>query len=107
MRLALNNKIQVECFEVVNEAEKRSVSIIIADPGKASADTSPNLRIKDLENKIENVMKALRVECYPPELHCLGKSDPTRPRRVKLVFSSHYYWCLTSANTRLLKFAGS
>lgn len=105
MLLALSDKIQAECFDMI-EAEKRGRSIVLAGLDEAPSDLSPNLRLRDLENKVENVMSALQVECRPSEVYRMGKFDPARPRLVKIVFPSKYYWSLALANARLLKPAG-
>lgn len=54
----MNDKIYVECFEMI-ETEKRGRSIVLAGLDEAPPDLSPNLCLKDLDAKIENVTDAL------------------------------------------------
>ncbi|KIH56572.1 hypothetical protein ANCDUO_13247, partial [Ancylostoma duodenale] len=73
MLQTLRCRIHVECMDMI-EKEKRGQSIVLAGLGEAP-DLSPSLRLKDLENKVENIMSVLQVECRPSEIHRMGRFD--------------------------------
>lgn len=88
------------------EAEKRGRSTVLAGFAEALMDLSPKLSLKHLEDKVDNLIVALQVECRPSEAYRMGKFDPVRTRLVEIVFPSKYYWCVALANARLLRSTG-
>ncbi|PIO76882.1 hypothetical protein TELCIR_01034 [Teladorsagia circumcincta] len=103
--IALSDKIPKEFSESI-ESEKRARSIVISGLKEAPNDLPPSHRQKSLEDDVSKVLDALKVECRPSEIYRIGKSDPKRPRLVKVVLPARSHWRTALANARLLRDAG-
>ncbi|EYC43207.1 hypothetical protein Y032_0500g2579 [Ancylostoma ceylanicum] len=88
------------------EADKRSRSIVISGLAESDGNTNQTESLKELEEKVSNVLDALNTHCRPMDIYRMGKFDPSRSRLVKVVLPSTFYWRRALANARLLRDAG-
>ncbi|EYB84415.1 hypothetical protein Y032_0317g2330 [Ancylostoma ceylanicum] len=102
---ALIDKLPMETTEKIEE-EKRSRSIVISGLKECSPNTRPSQRQKDLEGKVTEILDALDMECRPVEVRRMGRLDPSRPRLVKVVFSTRQEWTHALAHAHLLRSSG-
>ncbi|VDL66218.1 unnamed protein product, partial [Nippostrongylus brasiliensis] len=107
----LSEKIRLETHSAY-EAEKRARTIVVmyhcGYDGLCKADYQlpPSRRHDDLVGKVRSLMDALDLECMPSEVFRMGRPRPDKPRLVKIVLPSTYFWRRALANARLLPSAG-
>ena len=85
---------------------KRSRTIVIS----GVAEPPPNLRASeralDLNKKLDDIFDVLNIDCCATEAYRVGKPNQNRPRLVKVVLPSRFYWRLALSNARLLNSSG-
>ncbi|KAK6761547.1 hypothetical protein RB195_022568 [Necator americanus] len=101
MQVALSENIRMDFAEQF-EADKRSRSVVTS----GLPDSGSSERLGNLEEKVNDILLALNVSCRPVDLYRMGKPNASRPRLVKVVFPSQFYWRRELANARLLRGAG-
>ncbi|VDL80243.1 unnamed protein product [Nippostrongylus brasiliensis] len=101
----LSEKIRLETHSAY-EAEKRARTIVVDGLGEADDQLPPSRRHDDLVGKVRSLMDALDLECMPSEVFRMGRPRPNKPRLVKIVLPSTYFWRRALANARLLPSAG-
>ena len=85
------------------EAEKRSRTIVISGVQESSNDLRASERARDLRSRVDDIMDVLDIDCCPSEILRIGKASPDRPRLVKVIFPSTYYWQKALANSYRLR----
>lgn len=101
----LSEKVSKE-FSDHAEAEKRGRTIVVSGLQEPADSLSASERRADLKAKVLDVLDALQLDCEPVETYRIGKHDASRPRMVKVVLPSQYYWRRALANARTLRSAG-
>ncbi|EYC34774.1 hypothetical protein Y032_1470g3887 [Ancylostoma ceylanicum] len=101
----LSEKVPKEISREV-EAEKRARTVVISGIEEPAEGLRATERSRDLKAKVDEILDALDIDCNVSDVFRIGKPNGNRPRLVKLVFPSTFYWKKALANARLLRNAG-
>ncbi|EYC02461.1 hypothetical protein Y032_0100g3318 [Ancylostoma ceylanicum] len=105
MLAVLADKVSADFKEQLEE-DKRSRSVVVSGLPESGNGTHATESLEDLESKVHDILDALSVRCRPMDIYRMGKPDSARPRLVRIVFPSTFYWRRALANARLLRDAG-
>ncbi|VDL80594.1 unnamed protein product [Nippostrongylus brasiliensis] len=85
------------------EQDLRARSVVISGLPEADPDMLSNERQHDLEGKVDQLLGVLDVECTPDKIYRMDNFDRRRPRLIKVVFPTTFYWKRALANARRLR----
>lgn len=102
MLRALSDKIPKDFSDAI-EAEKRARSLVISGIEEPDQSLGASEKSRFLQERVNEILDVLNVDCAPSEVFWMGKFDPSRKRLVKVLLPSTYYWKRALANARMLR----